>query len=132
MAQDTTSWPGAARFALAKFCRPTLPATLVTRLALHGLLAAGAILALLGAAGEVDGAAVWVSFPDRRVHRRAPGLFVREARHAHNRGALPGAHDPDPRARVDVLLAIIVLSAALDFGWKRSHTATPKHVQVGS
>jgi hypothetical protein len=38
-------------------------------------------------------------------------------------------HEP---ASMAVLLAIIVLSAALDFGWKRSHTATPKHVQVGS
>ena len=54
MAQDTTSGPRTARFALAKFRPPTLPATLVTRLALHGLLAAGAtqrLTVVVGSAG---------------------------------------------------------------------------------
>ena len=53
MAQGTTSGRG-ARFARAKFRPPTLPATLVTRRVLHGLLAAGAgqrLTVVVGSAG---------------------------------------------------------------------------------
>jgi LuxR family maltose regulon positive regulatory protein len=53
MAQGTTSGR-AARFALAKFRPPALPATLVTRRLLHGLLAAGAsqrLTVVVGSAG---------------------------------------------------------------------------------
>ena len=57
------------------------------------------IFALLGAAGEVAGAAVWLSF-------------------------LP--------ASIVTLLAILVLSIGLDYGWKRGHhPSSPVPVQVG-
>ena len=53
MAQGTANGRR-ARFALAKFRRPALPATLVTRRVLHGLLAAGAsrrLTVVIGSAG---------------------------------------------------------------------------------
>src|SRR5262245_36121023 len=43
-----------------------------------GAMVGAGIFSLLGAAGEVAGAAVWLSFGPPRVHRRPPGFLVRK------------------------------------------------------
>jgi amino acid transporter len=62
-----------------------------------GAMVGAGIFALLGAAGEVAGAAVWLSFV---------------------------------LASIVTLAGILLLSVALDYGWKRSHPRHPVPVQV--
>ena len=45
-----------------------------------GSMVGAGIFALLGAAGEVAGSAVWISFLHRRRRRRPAGLLLREVR----------------------------------------------------
>src|ERR1700742_1961185 len=71
MAQGTANGRR-ARVALAKFRRPALPATLVTRPALHGLLAAGASRRLTTVVGSA-GAGKSVLLADWAAARR-PGM----------------------------------------------------------
>jgi len=68
-----------------------------------GAMVGAGIFALLGAAGEVAGAAVWLSFVFTTLINEPASI---------------------------VTLAGILLSVALDYGWKRSHPSHPVPVQV--
>ena len=70
-----------------------------------GAMVGAGIFALLGAAGEVAGAAVWLRFVFTTL-----------------------IHEP---ASIVTLAGILLLSVALDYGWKRSHPSHPVPVQVG-
>jgi len=103
-----------------------------------GAMVGAGIFALLGAAGEVAGAAVWLSFLIAGFVAVSFGSYA----------SLPililavvaaGAvfmtfvfttliHEP---ASIVTLAGILLLSVALDYGWKRSHPSHPVAVQVG-
>ena len=104
-----------------------------------GAMVGAGIFALPGAAGEVAGAAVWLSF--------LIAGFVAVRIRSETGANLPmlvlaivaaGAvfvtfvfttliHEP---ASIVTLLAIVALSIGLDYGWKRSRPSSPVPVQV--
>jgi amino acid transporter len=114
-----------------------------------GSMVGAGIFALLGAAGAVAGAAVWLSFLLAGVVAILQGYsFAKLGARYPSAGAnvliLMAAiaaagvvlvtfvfttliHEP---ASIVALLVILVLSTALDYWWKRSRTGGAKHVQV--
>jgi hypothetical protein len=101
------------RFALAKFRPPALPATLIKRPELHELLVAGSgqrLTVVVGSAGAgktvllAGVGAVFVTFVFTTL-----------------------IHEP---ASIATLAGILVLSVALDYGWKHFHDTRTKDVQL--
>ena len=98
--------------------------------------------ALLGAAGAVAGAAVWLSF---LIFPVIPAAHFRVRSETHAKAAILAVaiaaagvvlvtfifttliHEP---ASMITLLAVILLGVGLDFGWKRTRAGRAKHEQV--
>jgi hypothetical protein len=78
-----------------------------------GSMVGAGIFALLGAAGAVAGAAVWLSF------LLAGAVAI-----------LQGYSFAKGPASIVALVVILGLSIALDYWWKRARTGGAKHVQV--
>src|SRR5215470_15069897 len=82
-----------------------------------GAMVGAGIFALLGAAGEVAGAAVWLSFMLAGFVAAVFVTFVFTTL----------IHES---ASIATLASILVLSVALDYGWKHFHDTRTKNVQL--